>query len=85
LVFLDNAEYCEWLQQVFNAQLTEIESAVAGQVCFVNDVDWIIISSISDLAGSKVGKNQENVFDAIASNNGTKLIIGLLDELAKTK
>ena len=82
-VFLDNAEYREWLSQVYNAQVTEMESAAVGQVCFVNNVEWIIIRSISDLAGGQVGKNEENVFDAIASGTGTKLMIGLLDELVK--
>lgn len=84
-VFLDNAKYREWLQQVYSAQVTEMESAAVGQVCFVNEVDWIIIRSISDLAGGQVGKNEENVFDAIASGTGTKLMIGLLDELVKNE
>lgn len=84
-VFLDNAQYRKWLKDVYNAQVTEMESAAVGQVCFVNDVDWIIIRSISDLAGGQVGKNEENVFDAIASGTGTKLMIGLLDELVKNE
>lgn len=82
-VFLDNALYRKWLLDVYAAQVTEMESAAVGQVCFVNDVDWIIIRSISDLAGGQEGKNEENVFDAIASGTGTKLMIGLLDELVK--
>lgn len=80
-VFLDNAEYRNWLQRVYNAQVTEMESAAVGQVCFVNDVDWVIIRSISDLAGGQHGKNVENVFDGIASGTGTKLMIGLLDQI----
>lgn len=80
-VFLDNAEYRQWLQSVFDAQVTEMESAAVGQVCFVNDVDWIVIRSISDLAGGQQGKNVENVFDGIASGTGTKLLLGLLDEI----
>ncbi|MGS2721632.1 5'-methylthioadenosine/S-adenosylhomocysteine nucleosidase family protein [Paraglaciecola aestuariivivens] len=84
-VFLDNADYREWLQQVYQAQVTEMESAAVAQVCFVNQVDWIIIRSISDLAGGQKGKNQENVFDGIASGTGTKLLIGLLNEIEKQK
>lgn len=80
-VFLDNAEYRQWLQRVYNAQVTEMESAAVGQVCFVNDVDWVIIRSISDLAGGQQGKNVENVFDGIASGTGTKLLLGLLDQI----
>jgi adenosylhomocysteine nucleosidase len=80
-VFLDNAKYRQWLQRVFNAQVAEMESAAVGQVCFINDVDWVIIRSISDLAGGQQGKNVENVFDGIASGTGTKLMIGLLDQI----
>ena len=80
-VFLDNAQYRQWLQRVFDAQVAEMESAAVGQVCFVNDVDWIIIRSVSDLAGGQEGKNVENVFDGIASGTGTKLLLGLLDEI----
>ncbi len=84
-VFLDNAEYRGWLQDVYDAQVTEMESAAVGLVCFVNDVDWLIIRSISDLAGGQVGKNEENVFDAIASGTGTKLMIAVLDEMVKSE
>ena len=80
-VFLDNAEYRNWLQRVYNAEVTEMESAAVGQVCFINNVDWVIIRSISDLAGAQHGKNVENVFDGIASGTGTKLMIGLLDQI----
>lgn len=80
-VFTDNAQYRQWLRDVYTAQVTEMESAAVGQVCFVNDVDWIIIRSISDLAGGQKGKNEGNVFDAIASGTGTKLMIGLLDQI----
>jgi adenosylhomocysteine nucleosidase len=58
-----------------------MESAAVGQVCFVNEVDWIIIRSVSDLAGGQHGKNEENVYDAIASGTGTKLMIGLLEQI----
>ena len=58
-----------------------LDNAEYRQVCFVNNVDWIIIRSISDLAGAQHGKNVENVFDGIASGTGTKLMIGLLDQI----
>lgn len=82
-VFADNAEYRVWLREVFNAEVTEMESAAVGQVCFVNEVDWIIIRSVSDLAGGQKGKNEENVFDAIASGTGTKLMMGLMEQIVR--
>lgn len=82
-VFADNADYRVWLREVFNAEVTEMESAAVGQVCFVNEVDWIIVRSVSDLAGGQQGKNEENVFDAIASGTGTKLMIGLMEQIVE--
>jgi adenosylhomocysteine nucleosidase len=87
-VFADNAEYRLWLSDVFSAQVTEMESAAVGKVCFVNEVDWIIIRSVSDLAGGQEGKTEENamnVFDAIASGTATKLLIGILDQIVKSE
>ncbi len=81
-VFLDNADYRKWLRDVYKADVTEMESAAVAQVCFINDVDWVVIRSISDLAGGQQGKNVENVFDAIASGTGAKLLMGMLDQLA---
>lgn len=80
-VFLDNAQYREWLQRVYHADVTEMESAAVAQVCFVNNVDWLVIRSISDLAGAQQGKNTENVFDAIASGTGSRLLMALLEQL----
>lgn len=80
-VFADNAKYRLWLQDVYNAEVTEMESAAVGQVSFVNEVDWIVIRSVSDLAGGQKGQNDENVFGAIASGTGTKFMIALLDEI----
>ena len=82
-VFLDNAEYREWLQRVYAAEVTEMESAAVGQVCFINDVDWLVIRSISDLAGGQQGKNVESVFEGIASGTGAKLLLGLLDQIVE--
>tara|TARA_B110000037_G_scaffold29139_1_gene34746 strand:- start:19909 stop:20733 length:825 start_codon:yes stop_codon:yes gene_type:complete len=80
-VFLDNAEYRKWARDVYKAEATEMESAAVGQVCFVNNVDWVIIRSISDLAGGQHGKNDENIFNDIASETGAKLLLSLLDEV----
>lgn len=84
-VFLDNAKYRDWLRTVYKAQVTEMESAAVGQVCFINEVDWVVIRSISDLAGGQAGKNHESVFDGIASGTATKLMLGVLDQIVLTQ
>lgn len=80
-VFVDNREYRKWTREVFDAEVTEMESAAVGQVCTINAVDWIIIRSISDLAGGQEGVNVEHIFDVEASRSGAALLFALLDQL----
>ena len=80
-VFVDNRNYREWTREVFNAEVTEMESAAVGQVCEINEVDWVIIRSISDLAGGQEGVNDEHIYDVKASRIAAALLFALLDEL----
>jgi adenosylhomocysteine nucleosidase len=80
-VFMDNRAYRKWIRNVWNAEVTEMESAAIGQVCYINEIDWIIIRAISDLAGGQEGKNVENHYDVAASRVGAKVLFAILDEL----
>ena len=80
-VFVDNRNYRKWTREVFNAEVTEMESAAVGQVCEINEVDWVIIRSISDLAGGQEGVNVEHIYDVEASRAAAALLFALLDEL----
>lgn len=82
-VFLDSREYRKWTRDVFNAEVTEMESAAVGQVCTINDVDWIIIRAISDLAGGQEGINVEHIYDQEVSRVGANVLFAVLDALAK--
>ena len=66
---------------MFKAEVTEMESAAVGQVCEINEVDWVIIRSISNLAGGQEGVNDEHIYDVEASRVAAKLLFALLDEL----
>jgi len=81
-VFLDNRDYRKWTREVFNAEVTEMESAAVGQVCTINEVDWVIIRAISDLAGGQEGVNVEHIYDVEASRAGAALLFALLDQLS---
>lgn len=81
-VFLDNRDYRKWTRDVFDAQVTEMESAAIGQVCYINDIEWVIIRAVSDLAGGQEGVNVEHLYDVDASRIGAALLFALLDELA---
>ncbi len=80
-VFVDNAEYREWLRRVWKAEVTEMESAAVGQVCTINEIPWVIIRAVSDLAGGQEGKNEENLFDGIASANAAKVLLAMLEAM----
>ncbi|RDV26775.1 purine phosphorylase [Alteromonas aestuariivivens] len=82
-VFLDNRDYRKWTREVFNAEVTEMESAAVGQVCTINNVDWMIIRAISDLAGGQEGVNVEHIYDQEVSRVGANALFAVLDELAK--
>jgi adenosylhomocysteine nucleosidase len=81
-VFVDNREYRKWLREVYQADVTEMESAAVGQVCAINQIDWIVIRAVSDLAGGQEGKNEENIYDLDASRVGAAVLFALLDVLA---
>ena len=81
-VFLDNREYRKWTRDVFDAEVTEMESAAVGQVCTINDVDWVIIRAISDLAGGQEGVNVEHIYDQEVSRVGANVLFAVLDALA---
>ncbi|OFI33610.1 purine phosphorylase [Alteromonas lipolytica] len=81
-VFLDNREYRKWTREVFQAEVTEMESTAIGQVCTVNEVDWVVIRAISDLAGGQEGVNVEHIYDKEVSRVGANALFAVLDELA---
>jgi adenosylhomocysteine nucleosidase len=60
-----------------------MESAAVGQVCTVNNVDWVVIRAISDLAGGQEGVNVEHQYDKEVSRIGANVLFSVLDELAK--
>ena len=84
-VFLDNAEYRKWTRSVYTAEVTEMESAAVGQVCMINEIPWVIIRGVSDLAGGQEGKNDENIYDGLASEHAAKWLFALLKEIAETE
>jgi adenosylhomocysteine nucleosidase len=58
-----------------------MESAAVGQVCYVNEIPWVIIRAVSDLAGGQEGKNVENIYDDRSSEHATQFLFKLMEEL----
>lgn len=60
-----------------------MELVVIGQVCIVNDVDWVIICVISDLVGGQEGVNVEYIYDKEVFCVGVNVFFVVMDELVK--
>ncbi len=67
----------EWLQREFGAVAIEMEGAAVGYTCFVNDVKFIILRTISDTGGGGATKDFENYLKK-ASENSYKIVETML-------
>ena len=56
-VFMDNREYRKWAFRVWKAECLDMESTAIGQVCWANQKPFLIVRSLSDLAGGQEGIN----------------------------
>lgn len=68
-VFLDNRAYREWAFRVWQASCVDMESTAIAQVCWANQKPFLIIRSLSDLAGGQDGANPiDNTEDQVAES-----------------
>jgi adenosylhomocysteine nucleosidase len=82
--FIDSREKRQWLQEEFDALITDMESAGVGQVCAVNGLPFIVFRSASDLAGgsgSETAGDELEQFFNIAADNSSKVVMKFLEDL----
>ena len=84
-VFVDNADYRNWVNKTFQASVIDMESTAVGQVCFVNEIDWLVIRSVSDLAGADHGENTARLFNSLAAGSAAKFALALVTRLSAVK
>ena len=78
-IFLDNADYRDYLFETFNAQSAEMETAAIAMVAHANDVPYIAFRSLSDLAGGgHADKNEIEAFQGLAAENSAALLVSFL-------
>lgn len=77
-VFVENAEYRQWVWETFRADALDMESAAVAHVAHVNDVPFLAFRSLSDLAGGNDVSNLE-VFQELAAGNSAKTLLAFLD------
>ena len=76
--FIDNAAFRSWAFETFGARVLDMESAPVAHVAYANDVPFIAVRSLADLAGGGEGANQMEVFLGLAARNAASVVKALL-------
>ncbi len=79
-VFVASTEKKSFLWNEFQGYCTEMEGAAIGHTCYVNDVPFLIIRSISDKADNTAHVNFNEFIDK-AVKNSVQIVIGILERL----
>lgn len=77
-VFVANIEKIQWLEKEFGAAACEMEGASIAQVCYLNNVPFVVIRSISDNANNGAHMDYAK-FTPIAVQNSTKILKTMLE------
>lgn len=80
-VFLDNAAYREFVFKTWGARCTDMETVAYAQVCYTNEVPFLAIRALSDLAGGQAGKNVIDQNEFTSSVNAVRVLRAVLAEL----
>ncbi|MDR5657926.1 5'-methylthioadenosine/adenosylhomocysteine nucleosidase [Serpentinicella sp. ANB-PHB4] len=76
-VFVSSNELKEKIKNTFNAFSTEMEGAAIGHTCYLNNIPFVIIRSMSDKADGSA-HNNFNEFVEKASNNSKNIVKEIL-------
>lgn len=81
-VFVADEKLRERIRDVFSPLCVEMEGAAIAQVCQVSEIPFVIIRSVSDLAGSEATVSYED-FSREASRVSARLVIAMMTALAE--
>ena len=76
--FIDNAAFRDYTFKTFGARVLDMESAAVAHVAYANNVPFLAVRSLSDLAGGGEGENQIEVFFGLAAGNSAAVVKALL-------
>lgn len=82
-VFMDNREYRKWAFQVWQADCLDMESTAIAQVCWANRKPFLIVRSLSDLAGGQEGVNDADATEVPVSRHAALVLAEILREIPK--
>lgn len=75
--FICNTEKIKWLNEKFEALACEMEGGSIAQVCYLNNVPFVVIRSISDNANNGAHMDYEK-FAPIAIKNSTEILKSMI-------
>lgn len=78
-VFLDNAKYREWVFRVWSARCLDMESTALAHVAYVNRKPFLIVRSLSDLAGGQPGPNHIKQNEAQVAEIAARVLRAIVD------
>ena len=73
-VFVNSPEIKREISETFNAAACEMEGGAIAQVCTLNEVPFVIVRAISDLANGEAAESYEQ-FERKAAENCAKIVI----------
>merc|ERR1712087_623625 len=79
-IFVDNAAWRIWAAETYNVSVLEMESGAFAQVAITFGMPYIVIRSVSDLAGGDPQNNKADTFVDIAATNAALVA----EELVRT-
>ncbi|KDP33702.1 hypothetical protein JCGZ_07273 [Jatropha curcas] len=75
-VFVDNSAYREFLNSKFNATPIDMESAAIALICHQQEIPFITIRALSDLAGGgSAVSNEADIFSSLAAQNAVDALL----------
>ena len=75
-IFMDNADVRAYVQDTFDAQVVDMETAAIGMVAHANGVPYVAFRTLSDLAGGgHAGANEIDAFEEIAAQNSAAFVL----------
>ncbi|TXG61412.1 hypothetical protein EZV62_012775 [Acer yangbiense] len=82
-VYLDNSAYREFMNSKFNATAVDMESAAIALVCHQQKMPFIVIRSLSDLAGGGSStSNEADIFSSLAAQNAVDVLLKFITLLS---
>ena len=79
--FVDNAAFRTWVFETFGARVLDMESAAVAHVAYANDVPFVAVRSLADLAGGGEGANRMEIFLDLAAGNAAAVVKAMLSEM----